>query len=476
MSLTTVSEQQTDVLVLGAGGAGLRAAIAARRRGAEVLVVSKMPRDGRNCTDLAWGGATYSTPALEDELFRQVVETGGFLSDQRLVEAFVHDVPARVAELSDLGVAMEVLDGADLEGCLGVARVAEGVSPRGLGMTRPLRAAAEALGVRFADELMVSDLLVNDGAVGGALAVPAGEQFAPCAIAARAVLVAGGGGACLFERTDNPPGTTGDGIALAYQAGAQLVDLELISFQFPEDRMAEAFDAPAVPVPALLKTGAAHYYLGGIHIDDCCRTAVGGLFAAGEAAGGLFGAARLGGAALGDILVFGTRAGEQAAAYAAAAGEPALDQAQVQAAAARLQQLLAGGGEDAAAVTARLRRMMWRCCGIIKSRQSLEAGLQELAALETLRGDLAVPPGGLRAGLECRNLLTLARPILQASLLREESRGCFWRQDFPRPDNDNWLRNIYWRDGKHESQAAVMTRLTSPLPAPIGAGCFSYRP
>lgn len=465
-----------DVLVLGTGGAGLRAALEARRAGAEVLVVSKMTAAAPNCTAVAWGGVTYAPPDQAGELFRQVVATGGFLNDQRLVARFAADVSERVAELADLGVKMEVLDAADTRGALGVTRVAPGARPRGFGMVRPLRQAAEALGVRFVDELMIASLLVSGGRVTGALGVWLRDNQ-PVAIAAQAVVIASGGGACLYARTDNPAGTTGDGIALAYEAGAELVDMELVSFQFPAERIEEAFAAPAVPCEALLKTGTAHYYLGGVRIDENCGTSVAGLYAAGEVTGGLFGAGRLGGAAVADTLVFGALAGHGAARYAAQAGaaEPATDA--LQAALGKLAALASKGGAPAGEVTARLREVMWRGAGVIKSRESLESALAGLGQLEALT---VTAPGDLRAGLECLNLRTLARPILLGALLRAETRGCFWRHDFPEPDNANWLRNILWRqvegESEYEVRPAVMMRLTEPTEPRLGAGCFPYLP
>ena len=67
----------TDVRIVGAGGAVLRAAVEAARAGVAVLVASKVPRDALTCTVRTWGGFTYSTPRTQEELFRHVVETGG---------------------------------------------------------------------------------------------------------------------------------------------------------------------------------------------------------------------------------------------------------------------------------------------------------------------------------------------------------------------------------------------------------------
>lgn len=347
-------------------------------------------------------------------------------------------------------------------------------------MLRPLRRRAEEMGVRFRDETVVAQILRNDSGVTGALAVCTADGT-PVAIGAKAVVIATGGGACLYRRHDNPPGTTGDGLALAYEVGAELVDMEFVSFQLPEDRTPDLFAAPEVPMEPPPAYGAAHYFLGGLVIDECCRTTVPGLFAAGEATGGLFGAGRLGGAALADILVFGAIAGTEAARHAGDSAAPCPDEAEIRAGCSRLESLLAGGEDTVASLTARLQDLMWRFCGMIKSRESLEAARSELARLEAQRSALRVSAvAELRSGLEWLNMLTLARLIVDASLQRQETRGVFWRHDYPQPDNEAWLQSIYWRRTGGEDHCdfrpPVMTRLTAPVAPRIGAGCFDYLP
>ena len=84
----------------------------------------------------------------------------------------------------------------------------------------------------------------------------------------------------------------------------------------------------------------------------------------------------------------------------------------------------------------------------------------------------------LREAFEAVNMLEVAESIAFASLLREETRGCFWRIDHPMPDNENWVKNIVlWRERdvlRHRLDAPVMTRLTKPKQPRIGAGCFGY--
>lgn len=467
----------TDVLILGTGGAGLTAALAASRAGADVLVVSKMGPDDPNCTIRAWGGFTYTTQSHEAELFRQVVETGGFLSNQRLVEVFVRDTPRRLQDMADLGIEMEVLDQADVQGRLGIIKLPSQADGAGFGMTRPLRAQAEALGARFVDNLMVSSLLLDHKQVVGATGVDVtGGEFV--SIAAKAVVVATGGGARVYERTDNPAGTTGDGIALAYDAGAELVDMECVSFQFPRKRLEELFRVKQAPDEGLLRAGAAHYFLGGIKIDERCRTTVDGLYAAGEVTGGLLGAARLGGSAMADIIVFGAIAAREAAERAKTRPVPELNAASIDRERQRLSSMLSDAGAPADEVAARVRATMWRHCGTMKTRQTLERAIEEL---EARRPRICVASvAGLRQGIECSCMLTVAKLICAAALTREETRGCFWRLDFPQPDNANWLRNVHqWQasgEPRLEVRPAVMTRLTTPTQPRIGAGCFGYLP
>lgn len=470
----------TDVLVLGTGGAGVRAAVEAAQQGVQVLVVSKMGPEDTNCTISAWGGFTYAPEGKVDELFRQVVETGGFLNNQRLAEVFAKETPRRMRELSDLGMEMEILDEADKKNQLGIVKLRGKGRTTGLGMTRPLRAKAESLGARFLDHVMISTLVTEGTRVIGAIGVHLVEGSL-VTIAAKAVIVATGGGACLFERTDNPPGTTADGIALAYDAGAELVDLECISFQFPKRRLDEVFAVKQAPNEDLLRTGAAHYYLGGIRIDERCRTTLEGLYAAGEAAGGVFGAARLGGAAMADIVVFGAIAGKEAADWAKgnALREPRKERTQAEG--RRLNAMLTGKGPRAADVISKLRTILWRNCGTMKTKASLELAARQLDALDAIRAEISAESvAGLREGLECLNMITIGALIAMASLLREETRCCFWRLDHPKADNEKWLKNIHlWKaNGKarHETRPVVMTRMTAPSVPKAGAGCYSYIP
>ncbi len=472
-------ELQTDVLVIGTGGAGLRAALEAKRAGRDVLVVSKMGPDDLNCTIRAWGGFTFAPSGSADELFRQVVETGGFLNNQRLVEVFARETPRRMQELADFGVDFKLWGDNPSPDTLGILKLTA-KPPSGFGMTKPLRTKAQAMGVRFQDNVMVSSLLHWDGQIAGAFAYRLRDNVL-LSIAAKAVILATGGGASLYQRNDNPAGTTGDGIAMAYHAGADIVDIECVSFQLPAKRLEELFSSADKPAESLLAAGSAHYFLGGVHIDERCRTRLPGLYAAGEVTGGLFGAARLGGAALADTIVFGAIAGREAAQFARARHTAEIPPEAAQNERARLTALLSPDGTPVASLCDRLRELMWRCGGTMKTQQSLQTALTGIAQLES--SPLRTPDstsGDILERIEYLNMLTLARLVVTASLQREETRGCFWRLDFPKPDNARWLRNIHLQKVNgvlhYEARPVVMTRLTTPTQPRIGAGCFSYLP
>lgn len=287
--------------------------------------------------------------------------------------------------------------------------------------------------------------------------------------------------------TTNPPGATGDGLVLAWQAGAVLRDLELVQFHptaledgslvteaargagavlfnalgerfmprydpmaelAPRDVVARAIhqeqtgtgqvllDLRGVPdlerrFPTVVASAralgldplseplpvapAAHYLVGGVRTDPFGFTGVLGLFAAGEVAStGLHGANRLASNSLLEGLVMGERAALRALEDLAWAEGEALPLFRMPPA------LLEG-----------LRRWMGLEAGVVRRREGLLAALQHAELLPLSKG---FPEGGLkRAEVEAGNLAPLARLLLSGALLREESRGVHFREDFPHP-------------------------------------------
>ncbi len=182
----------------------------------------------------------------------------------------------------------------------------------------------------------------------------------------------------------------------------------------------------------------AHYMMGGVEFDVRCRTAMPGLFAAGEDTGGVHGANRLGGNGVANSTVFGGIAGDEVAAYVAQAGDaPAPDPSLLAAERERCEAPLARMGNHIEPLRERLHALMWDDVGILRDRAGLTRAIGELDALHDELGHLGVA-GADRAfnltwhdWLNLDNLLLVSRAIARAALAREDSRGAHFREDFP---------------------------------------------
>jgi succinate dehydrogenase / fumarate reductase flavoprotein subunit len=185
--------------------------------------------------------------------------------------------------------------------------------------------------------------------------------------------------------------------------------------------------------------------MGGIRVEaESGRSTVEGLFAAGECSGGMNGANRLGGNSLSDLLVFGKRTGESAAADAAQADAPRTDDAQTAAAEAELTGYLSGpGGEDPYELHEELKTLMQQDAGIYRDEAGLRAAVSGIAALQrraaSVRASAAAPAYNPGWNLCCdvRNMLIVSEAVARAALARRESRGAHSRLDFPHYD-DHW--------------------------------------
>jgi L-aspartate oxidase len=230
--------EQVDFLVMGAGVAGLRAAIELARHGS-VLVVTKEAADESN-THYAQGGIAVAMGGAEDVALHieDTINAGDGLVDRAAADVLAHEGPLRVAELIEWGANFDSVDGQlhrTREGAHSLPRIlhAQG-DATGAEIGRALAAFARLhKRIRFAEWTRVAALVVRDGHVVGADLASAAAQTAadePYRVAARAVLVASGGAGQLYSDTTNPAVATGDGIALAYAAGAALSDLEFYQF------------------------------------------------------------------------------------------------------------------------------------------------------------------------------------------------------------------------------------------------------
>jgi succinate dehydrogenase / fumarate reductase flavoprotein subunit len=181
-----------------------------------------------------------------------------------------------------------------------------------------------------------------------------------------------------------------------------------------------------------------HYAMGGVRVDaESQMSTLPGLFAAGEVAAGLHGANRLGGNSLSDLLVFGKRAGDHAAEFAAAQAAPGIDPGQVESARKEaLAPFERESGEGPYRIQRDLQRMMQAKVGIVRNEADMKAALEGIAALRERARGVGVSGHreynpGWHTALDLPNLLVVSEAVARAGLAREESRGAHFREDRP---------------------------------------------
>jgi succinate dehydrogenase / fumarate reductase, flavoprotein subunit len=226
-----------DVLVIGAGGAGLRAAIAAAAAGAKVGVVSKSLL-GKAHTVMAEGGIAAAMANVDDRdgwkvHFADTMRGGQYLNHPRMAELHAKEAPDRVRELEAWGALFDrTPDGRILQRNFGghrYPRLAHVGDRTGLEMIRTLQDHGIHQGIGFHMEHTVTLLLKDAGRIVGAFGYER-ERGRFVVFAAPAVILATGGIGRAFSITSNSWEYTGDGHALAYHAGADLIDMEFVQF------------------------------------------------------------------------------------------------------------------------------------------------------------------------------------------------------------------------------------------------------
>ncbi len=565
-----------DVLVVGAGGAGLRAAIEAANAGARVGLVCKSLL-GKAHTVMAEGGVAAALANVDDRdnwrvHFADTMRGGQYLNNWRMAELHAKEAPDRVRELEAWGAVFDrTPDGRILQRNFGghkYPRLAHVGDRTGLEMIRTLQDHAIHLGIDVQMECTVVTLLKDGDRIAGAFAYDR-ERGRFKVFDSRAVILATGGVGRAFTITSNSWEYTGDGQSLAYRAGAALQDMEFVQFhptgmvwppsvrgilvtegvrgeggilvnregrRFMFDEIPENYrsqtadneeegwryvqgDKNARRPPELLtrdhvaraimrevregrgsphggvfldiswiksKISSApehirkklpsmyhqfkqladiditaepmevgpttHYMMGGIRVDgDTQMSTLPGLFAAGESAAGLHGANRLGGNSLSDLLVFGKRAGEFAAKYAANTAPAKIPHDQVKAAArASLEPFERAASEKSTEgpyqVQHALQEMMQELVGIVRREEEMRRALEGIESLKarakrvSVTGNREYNPGWHTA-LDLENLLTVSEAITRSALERQESRGGHFRDDYPEKSPDGGTFN-----------------------------------
>ena len=593
-----MAEYQTfsyDVLVIGAGGAGLRAAIEAASLGVKVGVVCKSLL-GKAHTVMAEGGVAAALANVDDRdswrvHFADTMRGGQYLNNWRMAELHAREAPDRVRELEAWGALFDrTKDGRILQRNFGghrYPRLAHVGDRTGLEMIRTLQDHGIHSGMEVHMECTVLGLLLDSGRVAGAIGYER-EKGHFMVWSAKSVVIATGGIGRAYSVTSNSWEYTGDGHALAYRAGAELLDLEFVQFHptgmvwpisvrgilvtegvrgeggvlrnsegrrfmfddIPDNYKEQTADSEeegwrytqgdknARRPPELLtrdhvarcinrevKAGrgsphggvfldiawikqrlpkaeehikrklpsmyhqfkqladiditkepmevgpTTHYMMGGIRVDgDTQMSTVPGLFAAGEAAAGLHGANRLGGNSLSDLLVFGKRAGQFAAEFAKGNGAAHIDDAEVTRVAKAAVQPFDNGvnAENPYAIQYELQDKMQDLVGIVRTESEMQEALGVIERLWT-RANRAGIAGhrqynnGWHTALDLWNMLPVAEAITRAALLRQESRGAQFREDFPDKDPEWGKYNIVVKRGD-AGEMVVEKRSVQDLP------------
>jgi L-aspartate oxidase len=518
-----------DFLVMGAGVAGLRAAIELARHG-DVLVVTKESVAESN-THYAQGGIAVAMEGDADVALhlKDTVNAGDGLVYRPAAQVLVAEGPVRVAELIEWGANFDSKDGQLMrtrEAAHSLPRIlhANG-DATGAEINRSLAAFARVhKRIHFAEWATVTGLVVRAGRVIGADLLHRDRHMER--VSARAVLFAAGGAGQTYSDTTNPSVATGDGIALASRAGAVLADMEFYqfhptAFSFPgaprfliseslrgegahllndrDERFMQRYHpllelAPRdVVARAITREGmgatpgetrivhldmrhvknldlhkrfpgitsflaeygldlgrdlipvrpAAHYLMGGIKTDLNGRTSLPGLYAAGEAAcTGVHGANRLASNSLLEGLVFGARAADamlQDDLQNEPAGAPKAAPAPLNAAEeTRVEETIA-----------KLQAAMWAYAGLLRAESTLRQGLAAQQACAEELTQLARHGKGSRRLEEGQSMCRVARAILTSALARTESRGAHFRNDFPKRDDEHFLKHsLFSGDGQ----------------------------
>lgn len=550
-----------DVLLVGGGGAGLRAAIAVAEvnPGLNVAVVSKVYPMRSHTVSAEGGAAGVIKPGDSlDEHCYDTISGGDWMSDQDAVEAFVHEAPQELMQLEHWGcpwnrepdghIAVRPFGGMKKE------RTWFAADKTGFHMLHTLFQTSLKYNAIFRyDEWFVTKLLVDDGQVRGVVAIELMTGRIQ-AILAKAVIICTGGCGKVFPFTTNANIKCGDGMSLAWRAGVPLKDMEFIQYHptglpftgiliteaaraeggwmlnkdgyrylqdydlgqptptpvlrsmelGPRDRLSQCFvkefergrtiDTPyghvvhldirhlgekkinakipfvrelclkyqnIDPVKEMIPVRpVVHYMMGGVHTDIHAATPIKGLFAAGEAACvSINGANRLGSNSLTECLVFGARAGRNAAIFASEqkAGSAAPVIAQALDEKRRLESEFlhkAGGRERIATIREEMQQAMEAGAGIYRTHESVAAAAVTISRLQERFADIAITDHSrtfnteLTAALELAYMLDVAEAIIQCALQRRESRGSHQRSDFPQRDDQHYLAHslVYRHD------------------------------
>ncbi len=523
-----------DVVIVGAGLAGLRACVELRKKGIDAIIVSKV-YPTRSHSGAAQGGvnAAFDENDSWESHFFDTVKGSDYLGDQDAIEILTSEAPANILELQRMGVVFNRND-------LG------GIAQRPFGGQSFPRSCyyADAVGhmmlhglfdnvlkykTKILYEYFVTSLVADNGKISGVVAydIKTGKFEG---IAAKAVLFATGGYGQVYSSNTNALINTGDGMAVSIKAGVPLMDMEFVQFHpttlkstgilvtegargegayllnslgvrfmskyapkamelAPRDVVARAeqteinegrgvdgailldvrhlgkerimerlpqimqlsIDFEGVnpiyePIP--IRPGM-HYSMGGIKTDYNGRTAIEGYYSAGESACvSVHGANRLGGNSLLDTVVFGRRAGIDIAEYLKDAAFTKFDESLIKRDEEIFEKLKKSNGKERhGLLKAELQEEMRANVGVFREEKAMKKAVKKIEELKERAKNIGVDDKSklfntdIVEAFEFSNILLIAEVIANGAILRKESRGAHYRNDYPERDDENWLKH-----------------------------------
>jgi len=571
---------QYDIVIVGGGGAGLRAAIAIAETNPKlkIALVSKV-YPMRSHTVAAEGGA--AAVIKDNDSFNDhcldTIGGGDWMCDQDAVELFVNEAPKELIQMEHWGCPWSrELDGTVAVrpfGGMKIERTWFAADKTGFHLLHTLfQTSLKYNNVIRHDEWFATKILVENGRCQGVTAIEMRSGILKV-IAAKSVIMCTGGAGRVFPFTTNGAIKTGDGMAMAYRAGIPLKDMEFVQYHptglpgtgiliteaargeggilvnkdgyrylqdydlgqpldiedpkhpvkksmelGPRDRLSQAFikerekektipgpfgdvvhldirhlgkkkidkklpfvreltknyvgiDPVYEPIPV---RPVVHYMMGGIDTNIDCSTILPGLFAAGECACvSINGANRLGSNSLTEILVYGARAGNAAAVFAAEHSEINLEALEKQGAdeykrITRDFLQKDGGSERIASLRKEMHQVMEHSVDIFRSESGLKEACNKIEELKDRFSSILIEDKSLifntelTSALELENMIDVAESIIFSALSRRESRGSHQRTDFANRDDENFLRHsLAYRteaESRIEYQDVVITK------------------